>query len=343
MNISIACKISLSKKLRALLNGRGTLVLTTGDLADGKGIAKLSLSSEIEGEQYNLSLLDGETSIMIKPTGLVYDEMPDGQTVGSIFSTIPKKGEAEEMVHRIAVVHAPEEKEEIAHAVVPKNKIVTPPEFSALDNKDCKEYVSNLEGLIDAVNKAKHKVSDIDLNSITNVRERAVMTEVKEKAEAIEVSAYIVSDQCAKLAINDLDISLDMNMPFDLSNISARRIAASADLKALLSNGLVKFIAPSERESYVRKAVRDEAQKSRGLEVYDNHKAAEHAIATEITEIDEDAAIEISEADEDVPTEEESLINLTSIPVNRTAGTTTTHGSRPTSGKTPSISAIRRK
>ena len=153
MNISLDCKISLSKKLRALLGNKGSIVLTTSELIDGKGTGRLSLASEIEGGKYDASILDGETSVMIIPLS-ISDEMPGVECVSSIFSTVPEDAEPEKIVKKIAVVTPPEKGEE-KYAMVPKEEIVTPPEFKELKNEGCQKYIQDFEGLINAINIAK--------------------------------------------------------------------------------------------------------------------------------------------------------------------------------------------
>jgi len=329
MNISLNCKISLSKKLRALLGNKGSIVLTTFELVDGKGLGRLSLASEIEGGKYDASILDGETSIMIIPLS-IGDEMPGAECVSSIFSTVPENAKTDKVVQKIAVVNPPEKGKE-KYAMVSKEEIVTPQQFKELKNKECQKYIQDFEGLINAINAAKNKVSDISLEGITNVRELAVRKEEKEKAEAIDIPAYIVNDKYAVLTINDLDISLYLNVPYDLSNISARRIAASNSLKGLLKSGIVKFISPTQKEEYIEKASFGGVAKEDGLQDFDNPEQAEAAIASGLVSVDKQATFEISEKDIEAPTEEESIINLTKIPEKKVpfeGATISAHGSK---------------
>ena len=84
--------------------------------------------------------------------------------------------------------------------------IETPKEFKELNQEECREYVSNLEELVIAVNEAKKKDVDIDPDSATSEREKALLKEQKNLAESIDIPAFIVNDFCGSLAINDLDI-----------------------------------------------------------------------------------------------------------------------------------------
>ena len=85
MNVSLNCKISLSKKLRLLLGKEGTITLTTSILIDGKGMGKLSLMSEEDNDKC-FQLDTTETSIMITPTD-VSDEIPSSSDVQLEFIT----------------------------------------------------------------------------------------------------------------------------------------------------------------------------------------------------------------------------------------------------------------
>jgi len=316
MNLTISCEISLSKKLREVLGNKGgTFVLTTSELIDGKGMGTLSLTSETK-EQYNElpAVLRGETSIQITPIDIV-DETPSNSSLthGIIFSTIPPKGESAPVVDKLAAVHAPEKGEE-AYAVVAKKDIKVPDAFTQTQEPECKEWISNMEDLIVAVSQARSKKSDIDPDMAHNDRERALLMELKEKDEAIDGPAWIVNECSGKLIINDLDIILPKNSPYDLSNISARRIIMSRDLKALIKDGLVKFISPAERDQYILKQSKDDF--SAGLRVFDSPDEAEANMLNDVSHhnliIDDKSAMEITDEDIEGHTEEESmLINLT--------------------------------
>ena len=178
----------------------------------------------------------------------------------------------------------------------------------------------------------------------------AIRREEKEKAEAIDIPAYIVNDKYAVLTINDLGISLYLNMPYDLSNISARRIAASNELKGLLKSGIVKFISPTQKEEYIEKISLGGVVKGEGLQVYDSPEKAEEAIASTLVSVDKQASFDISEKDIEAPTEEESIINLTKIPEKKVpfeGATISAHGSKTQTVATPkkptNVASVRRK
>ena len=336
MDLTINCKISLSKRLRSLLGKEGTVTLVTSSLIDGKGMGKLSLSNEgadISGA-FNPEAMP-ETAIMIEPVDMV-DEVPnnDTQVHASIFATMQteasSKSDEEPVVQKIAVVTPPEKGEE-SRAI--KKEISTPQEFSKLDESECKEWIADFEGLIEAVRVSRQKQSTIDLESARDDREYAVLKEQKDKEEAIDIPAWIVNDKAGALTINDLDISLPLNSPFDLSRIPARKISASKDLKSLLKSGYVKFVSPDERESYISKITEKEEEKVSELEVFDNHIQAGASMEGVVdTTINEEDNLMITENDMDTLSDEESMImDLTqNMPTTKaiTSSSKTVHSNR---------------
>jgi len=327
MKVSLDCNISLSKKLRSIIGNNGSITLMANELQEGKGFCKLILEADTQGtvlvdEGKMPQELKGETSIMITPITLTKENPPNNssQEVGTIFSTTGDYAPAgpRTAVDKIAAVTAPET-EAVPHAIVSKEEIQTPEPFKILENPKCKDFVSNLSELLQEVEVAKSKVVDIDLNAITDPRLRAVEMERKEQMESIEKSAYVVNDKAGVLTVNDLDITLALNSPYDLSNISAKRIAGSSELRGLLKAGYIKFITPDQIDEYVKKA--EAAHNTHGLQVFDNAEQAEANMARESVGYDPDApsvlhtkpavnsnSMEVTAADMDTPTEEEKMI-----------------------------------
>lgn len=340
MNISINCKLSLSKKLRAILGKEATLTLVSQDIVDGKGTAIISLDSEDISDQINISEI-GETSIMLTPVEMA-DESPNNESIthSSIFSTIPQKHQTEKLIEKIAVVNPPEKGQE-SKAI--KKEAEIPKEFSHLKSNECRSWIRNMEDLAVALNKAKNKKSTIDVNSARNERERIVLQEAKEKEEAIDESAWIVNDKVGNLSINDLDISLQLNSPYNLSNISARKLSNSKDLRALSREGYIRFISPEEKDRIIMESG-DEEERNIGLDVFDDHEAAmdniENPTDTRIKKskvINEKYAMDITEDNMNDATEEEDMIiNLTKSlpPIKKTTispeGKKTVHGNHKT-------------
>ena len=369
MNISLNCKISLSKKLRSLLKNGGTLTLTTSDLTDGKGDGLLSLSNE--GDLTTFSELPeefrGETSIMLTPIGIV-NETPSAatQTHASIFNNLPKKGQSDPIVDRIAVTRAPELKE-ISRAV--KKEIVVPEAFETINEPECKEYITDLQELIAAANlAARSKKSDIDVGSATTAEERITLMEMKDRAEATDIPAWVVNDKVGMLTINDLGTSLPLNSPVDLGSLSARKILASKDLRSLIKAGYVKFITPEEIGNFSPESSQNDMG---SLEVFDNvDEAMEKAFKSkdktitkanntnrsirrsgEVEDSDDVSGgevINLEQEDLERPTDEESMVlNLTknapkvksfsNTPTATPSSRPTTHSNKPKSSSVPII------
>lgn len=344
MKISLDCNISLSKKLRSIVGENGSVTLLANGLTDGKGFCKLILESEnsdmaITSFSEMPKEFRGETSIMITPITLTKDNPPNNSSteVSSIFATAPQLGEKRTPISRLAAEFPPEQ-EEIPHSILVKEEIETPQTFKQIDNNDFKDFVLNLQELMAEVEKAKNKVADINLDSITDPRIRAVEMERKERMESIDKDAYIVNDQAGVLTVNDLGITLALNSPYNLSNLSARKIAASSDLKGLLKAGYVKFINPDQINSYIDKV---ENANGRGLQVFDNRKQAEANMGTTAIEDDNDAptklhdkstanenSMEITEEDLNTPTEEEKMIMDLTRSIGKSSGKSSGRGSR---------------
>lgn len=314
MNITLNCKISLSKKLRAIMGKGGTILLQTSSLDDGKGEGRLSFISDSAPEMTELTDdLKTETSIMLTPVSIA-DDVPDSDSsmCASIFSTGGLDDKKDPIVKKIGVVTPPDKGKE-SRAF--KEKADVPKQFDTIKNSECRKWVQNMSELIEAINAAKSKKSSIDLNAAQSDRERAVLLEMKEKEEAIDIPAWIVNESAGQMTINDLNISLPFKSPFDLSNLSSKRIAASKDLKGLLNAGLIKFISPSDIKKYLKDD--DEEERDNSLEVFDRHEDVEHSIKygdgkktisrEDLVEVDEVADENADELTED----EQMIINLT--------------------------------
>ena len=355
-NISANCIVSLPKKLRAILGkGERCSVILTAEVIDGKGVGRLSFDSEQFSAAPEGIVSIGETSIIITPSDLA-DETPshDSKTHATIFSTVPGKNESSPVIDKLAAVHPPSKGEE-SHAIVAKEDIKTPDVFSVAKEEDCKNWISNMEELIDAVSGARGKRSEIDIDMAHNDRERALLRELKEKDEAIDAPAWIINSGGGTLVINDLEITLPINAPYDLSNISARRIIMSRDLKQLIKGGYIKFLSPAQKDQYVLEKSGEKIDM--GLAVYDSPAEAEAGIADSVSQnpaIDEENSIEISEKDIESPTEDESMVlNLTQeMPKTKSnqavipeeTSRHTVHGTPSPSGKTnsPNVNPIRK-
>jgi len=355
MSISIHCTVSLSKKLRGILEDVSRVSLIISDLKNGRGEGVLSLSAEggISIDEDTIKKI-GETSIMVTPT-YVSEEVPGAEygPVGAIFSTnnqpLTKKTKRDP-VDRLAATEAPEKKD-ISHAIVAKDEIETPKEFREVDIPACRSYISNMDDLLKAIAKAKQKPKvELDLSSAQNERQKSIMIAEAEQAEGIDEQAWIVNDKYANLTINDLDLDLNLNSPISLGGIPARKLALSSDLKSVIKGGMAKFISPDEISDYMESMVSG-ASKAPSLEVFSSASKAEENMISSISDLtDGETAgeMDLDESELEKPFEQESMIlNLTaSLPLERspshaTGITKTVHGSRTSSASLPSSASQR--
>ena len=335
MNISIKCNISLSKKFRALNgNKNNKLTLITGTLVNGVGEGTINLSVD---ENTNIDdLFNKETNIMIVPLEVVdqsvylqenYNEDTDNNSrVANLFmdgADIENNAD-NPIIKKFGAVRPPENRKQNSISIKEKHQIEkeTPTSFKATQNPDAKRYITNINQLVEAIHLAENKKSDVDINKIQNPRLRAVAMEEKEKAEAIDFPAFVVNHSCAIITINDLGISLSLNIPYNLNNISSKRLANSKELQSMIRSNLIKFIKPDEVQDYMKKITEPD---NMGLEVYDNYRQAEAAIGeigqskshmqnhTQMVKISEGNDLSLKELDGD--TEEEKI--LKSLPPRR--------------------------
>lgn len=330
MIISVKCNISLSKKLRALSKKNTKFCMNTNTLINGVGDGTITF--EVDDNSDLSELLNKETSIIIVPTETV-SRFSQGQsdntdntdnTYDSRVSNLFMNGANIEendspLIQKIAAVKPPNNKAERAYSVKPKEQIENevPTVFKESQKPAAKKYITELNQLLEAVKSAENKKSNIDIGKIQNPRLRAVAMEEKEKAEAIDYPAFIVNTSCATLSINDLGINLALNIPYNLNNISAKKIANSKDLGAMFRAKMIKFIRPDEVQSYMNQVVNE--QDKYGLEVYDNRRQAEAAIGemgeskAHMSRVSQET--ELSLNDLEGPTEEEKI--LRSLPPRR--------------------------
>jgi hypothetical protein len=118
----------------------------------------------ISGNFKEQDIIDiGETSIMITPVRIGDIESAPahiGEGLSSIFLTAPDQDDnGEEMnkavVNKIAVTRPPQNRQDKVGTRNEINKI--PKAFKELNNPKCKEYIDNMESLIEEIIKAKNK------------------------------------------------------------------------------------------------------------------------------------------------------------------------------------------
>ena len=315
MDIKVECRVSLSKKLRSIIGDNdGGVVLVVDKLNNGNGTGHLTIHGEFLNIDSAQQILGQETNIQFTPYSISEETTYNTEPVSNLFSSgdISQRGKRTP-VDKIAATTPPGRKE-VAHAIKKREEIITPDEFIETEDPDYNRFVSSLEDLMIAVKAAQGKESDIDIESITDPRKRALAIEMKEQSESIDIPAYIVNDTCSSVTLNDIDLSLNLNMPVNLSNISAKRLAQSGDLKSMVRSNVLKFISPDEVGNYRSKAIKGVEQ--HGLGTYSRNEA-ENAIFVEGSKSSDnvfpDAEIMHIEDDPNDISEQEQLAGLINL------------------------------
>jgi len=320
MNISIKCNVSLSKKLRALIN-KQKFSISANNLINGIGTGVLNISVDDNADLSDL--FNKETSIMFIPIEIIDQTMKttqedesannvDNRSVSNLFMNNANVEEDDStIIKKIGAVKPPNNKMERAGAIKSQNQVIqeTPEPFKITQKPEVKKYITSINQLLEAIKLAENKTSDVDINAIKNPRLKAVAMEEKEKAEAIDYPAFVVNHSCASLTINDLGISLMLNIPYNLNNISAKRLANSKDLIAMFRSNMIKLISPDEIQEYMNKVATE--QESFGLDVYSNHKEAEAAIENEFEKVSFSTSSKISR--KSVPMAEEQELSMNDL------------------------------
>lgn len=323
MDITIDCKISLSKKLRKAIEGTGQIVLSVDNVTGGVGEGRLYIKDERESTETIMvddpTLFEGETAIQITPLKFSED-IPSGPAVTSIFTNNAESIPEPPQSKSIAVLQAPEP-EAVSTALQPEPEV--PQAFQEMKDPECLEYVRNTSELLDAINQAKIKKAEpVDLSTCTTEREKLIALEQMERSEAIEVPAFIVNDSLGMMTINDIGVDLKMNVPFNLANISAKKLSMSTQLRAMIKAGYVKFISPQQADEILNEYSSD-TPAGLELEVFGSAEEAANAMGTDRSRtplIDDYNSVEISEDDLDAPTDVEEIINLTGMPTTKSPG-----------------------
>ena len=310
MDISLKCNVSLSKKLRPILEKEdGRIVLVVDRLYQGKGEGTLHMSGETIHYDSIKGVLNGETSIQLTPTEEI-EGIASGAAVTNIFaagvSLQGSKGRSNP-ISQMMVTSAPD-KNERGSAIKTAEENGVPENFKAHQNQEFKMFVSNLSELMVALKAASGKKSSIDLDSMEDEREKAIAKEIKDREEGIDIPALIVNDSCGSLRINDLDLSLALNTPFNLNNISAKRLSESNELKGLIRANLVKFISPDQVDSYRSLAVK--GVEKPGLETFDRSGAFDAIERGSQTNMPDAEPVDIDIDGVDEPDEAEQLSRL---------------------------------
>ena len=343
MQIALKCKISLSKKLRNLLQNGGSVVLTADSINSGKGEGILVLADQNSSNVNIDDLLEKETSIMITPievakgdnpvSNIFQDapqQNPQGPGVSQVFAPQyqqppqqppqfqpPQYGQPPQFppqqqrtaVDRMAATSPPEHGQN-NRAYYTQEELVVPQEFEQTQNPGFLDYVKSFQELMQAVNEAKDKVSDIHVDAIDEFdstgikRQKALLKEQKDMQESIGKDAYVVNEKCASLTINDIGLDLPLMMPKNLGNISAKRLASSRQLWDLFRQKYIRLVSPNEADHLLKNAGTMNQTYVPELEIYDSRYDAEETIYEHGSRTEERATVLDLETDLDGDTEE---------------------------------------
>jgi len=315
MNLTFNCKVSLSKKIRSVINSSNArVVLHINNVSEGVGIGTLSIYTE-EGNNYVLpsDFIDKETNISLTPISIQDEVQNINRPIGNIFSNNANlKNSNKSVIGRIAATSVPETKHEVSHAFKTEEDIVNevPEEFvEALDPR-VKKFAKNFEELMECVMRARTKTSEVDLSSAKNERQKAILLEQIELSEAIDEDAYIVNTKCKSISVNDLGIQLVLNIPFNLNKVSAKRVATSKDLRSLIDSGFIKIIEPKSVAQYAKLVASEEVFES-GLRASGVDEAADNMFSDNARE--SASVMDLNSSELDGATEEEKLMSASNI------------------------------
>jgi hypothetical protein len=337
MQVTLKCKVSLSKKMRSLLQNGASIVLTADSINSGKGEGLLVLSDESSNQDIT-DLLGKETSIQITPTEVsqggmnasvskIYQGGQQNPGVSQVFSEVPPQDlqvptgdsgpppqyqqsplqqplqqyppqyhqppqqyyppqqpqyQQRTAVDRLAAQQPPDHGQN-NRAYYTHEEQVVPQQFSQTQNPSFIDYIKNYEELITAVNESKDKVSNINIDPITDMdsmgvrRQKAILQEQKDMQESIGRDAYVVNERCASLTINDIGLDLPLRMPKNLGNLSAKTLASSRQLWDLFRKDYIRLISPKEADNFLKNAGNMSETYVPELEIYDSHIDAEDA------------------------------------------------------------------
>lgn len=288
MKVSLKCKVSLSKKMRNLFQNGGSVVLTVDSISSGKGEGLLVLSGN--NNQMDIDdLIDKETSIMLTPTGIYKGDM--NSSVGNLFSNVEQKTHTTQNQQRSPIdrlaAQIPPEHGQNNRAYYMQDELEVPQQFKDTQNPSFMSYVKDYQELFNAVNSSKDKESGIHVtefserDSMNERKQKALLLERKAMQESIGIDAYVVNEKCANLTINDIGLDLPLNMPRNLGNLSAKRLASSRELWGLFRQDMIRLVSPNEADHLLKNAGTMNKTYVPELEIYDSHYQAEEQLYDE--------------------------------------------------------------
>jgi hypothetical protein len=314
MNLTFNCRVSLSKKIRSVINSNNArVVLHINNVSEGIGIGTLSIYTDEGNYSLPADFIDKETNISLIPISIQDEVLNINKPIGNIFSNNANvKNSNKSVIGRLAATSAPETKHEVAHAFKTAEDIrhETPEVFEEANDPRIKKFAKNFEELMECVNRARVKTSEIDLSSAKNERQKAILLEQIELSEAIDEDAYIVNTKCKSISVNDLGIQLVLNIPFNLNKVSAKRVATSKDLRSLIDSGFIKIIEPKNVAKYASLVANEEVFES-GLKASGIDEAADNMFSDNARE--SASVMDLNSSELDGATEEEKLMSASNM------------------------------
>ena len=309
MQITLKCKISLSKKMRSLLQNGGSIVLTADSINSGKGDGLLVLTDNNRGNVDISDLIGNETSVMITPieesrgenpvTNIFQSTSNNSPGVSQMFNPQynpptqpqqqyrdtyqqePRQSQQRTFVDRMAATTPPENNNRSYYI---EEELVVPQGMEHTKDPSFISYIKSYQELIEAVNESKDKNCGINVDPITEFdsvhvkRQKALIKEQKDMQESIGRDAYVVNEKCASLSINDIGLDLPLMMPKNLGNISAKKLASSRQLWDLFRQKFIRLITPNEADHLLKNASTINQTYVPELEIYDSRYDAEEML-----------------------------------------------------------------
>jgi len=306
MQVALKCKISLSKKMRNVLQNGGSIVLTSDSISSGKGEGVLVLTDNGNTELNVSDLMSKETSIMITPVEVsngdsrvsniyadqnnqqpsvsnIYTDQnnqpqnnqPSSRGVTNVFSDRKGSNQSRSPIDRMAATSPPEHGQN-NRAYYTQDELTVPKQFEQTQDANFISYIKDYQELINAIKVSKEKQSDVNVEPIYDddpmhvVRQKALLLEKKDMQESIGCDAYVVNEMCASLTVSDIDLDLPLNMPKNLGNMSARKLASSRQLWELFRKDFIRLVSPNEADHLLKNAGKMNQTYVPQLDIYDS-------------------------------------------------------------------------
>lgn len=250
MEIEIEGVLSIGKKLQEII-GEGHLRLSgTFYTKNGKINLTIPVKDEVSQQQLN-SLIDSDLVLLINPTEVQYAVNPSTESYSTLFKQDVETEGLGAVAARIATIDPEKRTREVEAPKQLKpyiNRVTEKiPQGQELPTESPVFTFEDIVKLAKESALKSFKYSDEEIMKEKDERKRFALLEKKELAESIEQSVYIVNRNYANVQLNSLGKTLPINMPLDLSKISAKKILNSqSELRGLLDNGIIEIITQEE-------------------------------------------------------------------------------------------------